>query len=187
MTRRIRLRARQDEHPVGEVRLGTPGLLAEEPVAIPIALAPEGQGGEVRSRVRLRVALREAALTGEDRGEELLALRLAPMDKEGVAEHLDPEPIVWCALGQAPVRELLGDHYVGPRAEPSTSIAHWPGRRKEAALGKLVSPPEREGQDLVRRKAPDPSESRRHSRREEASELVAELVEGAQDPSPPSR
>ncbi len=91
--RRVGIGAREQHHPVGDVRERRPHLLAVDHVVVAVLHRPRLQRGQVGAGVRLGVALAPDLLAGEDlRGIPLL-LRLGPVRDDRGPGHADAEDV----------------------------------------------------------------------------------------------
>ena len=88
-----RIGAGQQHHPVGDLREAGPDLLAVDHVVVAVLHGPGLEAGQVRSRVRLGVALAPDLLAGEDLLEVPLLLGLAPVRDDRGAGHPDAENV----------------------------------------------------------------------------------------------
>jgi hypothetical protein len=86
--RRLLIRAGEQDHPLGEVPLTRPDLLAVDDVIIAVAHRPRLQRGEVRPCPRLGEALTPQHLRPRDRRQMLRPLLLRPPDHQGWTDQL---------------------------------------------------------------------------------------------------
>jgi hypothetical protein len=87
--RRVRVRPRQHEHPVGEVRARCPDLLAVHDEVVAAVLRPRAQAREIRAGAGLGIALAPDVVGSEDPREEVAPLRLRPPVDDGRPGELD--------------------------------------------------------------------------------------------------
>jgi hypothetical protein len=124
---RVRIRARADPVPLGEVRRGGPRLLAVEAPAVAVARGLELHAGSVGTGVGLAVADGELHFVAQDLGEELTLHALAAVGEDRLADDADAlADLRTAAAGERLVEEVLVDAvaglaspFLGPRdAEP---------------------------------------------------------------------
>ena len=130
--------AHQAEDPVGVVRIRGPDLLAVDDVVVAVALGAGLQRGEVRSGVRLGIALAPADQARGNLGQMLLLLRLVAVLQQRRAKHPDAEARQRGA--RAHRRHLLAQHLVLGGIQPSAAIFPWPIRHGPALVAHPLEP-----------------------------------------------
>ena len=138
---RVGVRASQDHYVVGPVSVGGPDLDAVYDEVVAILDSPGLKEGEVRPRLRLRVALAPLDLAPSDWGKMLPLLVLGAVNHQRGGKHSGAEGV---ATGGSVVGHLLGEddlHHVGGALAP---VLGRPGHGKPAPLGQLPPHTQRE-------------------------------------------
>ena len=140
---RLRVRAREHDHLVRQVRVRRPDLLAVEHVVVAVAHGARGQRGEVAARLRLAEALAVPGRAGGHlRQQARLLLVRAVGQHRGPGDADGEEPP---AAGRAlPGQLLVQDHLLQRRRAHAAVLAR-PGGREPGALAQLLHEGAREG------------------------------------------
>ena len=128
----------QAKNPVGVVGVRRPDLLAGDDVIVAVALGAGLQRGEVRSGVRLGIALAPADQARGDLRQMLLLLRLVAVLQQRRPEHPDAETRQRRA--GADRRHFLAQHLVLGAIEPSAAIFLRPVRHGPALVAHPLEP-----------------------------------------------
>ena len=129
--------AHQREHPVGEVAVGGPHLVAVDDEVVAVELGARGQAREVGAGAGLRIALAPGHLAGEDRRQVLrLLLRRAGIDDQ----RPDEIEAVRIGRGRADAADLLEQDDLLRERRAHAAVLPRPMRRDPAALVELAVP-----------------------------------------------
>ena len=132
------LGAGDHEHPLREMGVGRPHLLA---VDHPLAVLDTSLGlhvGEVGAGVRLGVALRPELLDGDDLRQEAGLLLLGAERDQGGAEQLLAQVVD--PGGRIGARVLLVEDHLLPQAQPAAAVLLRPADAGPAVLGQQPVP-----------------------------------------------
>ena len=134
---RLGIGAHQREHPVGEVAVGGPHLVAVDDEVVAVELGASDQARKVRTGAGLGIALAPRRLAGEDRRQVLrLLLRRADLDDQ----RPDEVEAVRIGRGRADPADLLEqDDLLRQRRAHAAAVLR-PMRRDPAALVELAVP-----------------------------------------------
>jgi hypothetical protein len=122
----------QAEAPVGKLGAGGPDLLAIDQKMVAFVLGPGLQGGQVRTRAGLRIALAPAQFAPDDGGDVRLLLFLGPVLKQGRAEHHHAHSAN--GIPGAEASHFLPQDSGVRRRQPAAAIGRWPGGDTPARL-----------------------------------------------------
>src|SRR5581483_3357039 len=137
--RRVGVRAREQDHVLGDVRAGGPDLLAVDDVVVAVLDGPRLHGGEVGAGAGFGEALAPDVVALDDAREVLLLLLLGAVEDDGRAGPAGADAEVapaWRAGERHLLREdeLLHDGHAG------AAVLLRPGRGDPAAVGELLHP-----------------------------------------------
>ena len=126
------VRSYQAEAPVGILGARGPDLLSVDQEVVAPVLGTGLQGGQVRTRARLRIALAPAQFAPDDGWDVRLFLFLGPVLKQGRAEHHDAHAAN--GIPGTDAGHFLAQDAGVRRRQPAAAIGRWPGRDAPARL-----------------------------------------------------
>ena len=136
---RVRVGAGEQDHPLGHMRQRGPDLLAVEDVVVTVAHGFRLERGQIRTGLRLAVALAPNVFAGEHAGQVFLLLLVCAVDDDRRARHPQPDDQVQ-RTRRSMERHLLVEDELLHHRHVRTAILLRPGGGDPALVRKLLEP-----------------------------------------------
>src|SRR5439155_8380146 len=135
--RRVRVRAREHEHPIGVLRVGGPNLLAIDHPVVAVADGARLERSQVGAGAGLAEALTPGHFAAQDLRQVLRLLLIRAMDDQRRADHAHAHAADLRSTG---LGELLVHDELLHRAQAGAAVLLGPGRRDPATPGQAPPP-----------------------------------------------